>query len=106
MDSARYGSIRTLLGNDVHAIGRFGTFTMNKLVIYKLNDWTVLYVNGKLVYQNHSLRDSDLAEYTPIESIDTVYVSDHLYPEEHFDVGFPDTLDKVEEFLRVPSQTE
>lgn len=43
---------------------------MNKLSILNVDDWLVLYVNGKSEYQGHSIAISELSRYTPIESIE------------------------------------
>lgn len=64
----------------------------NDIVIYSVDDWECLYVNGEAKAQGHRIRIYDIAQYCPIERItereanpnlDT-YVSDYG--------RFPDTL--------------
>ena len=52
---------------------------MNKIVIINDydGDYCSLFVNGEMVYDNHSIETRDLAKYTPIESITEINVEDY-----------------------------
>lgn len=52
---------------------------MNKIVIINdyEGDYSSLFVNGELVYDNHSIEVRDLVRYTPIESITEINVEDY-----------------------------
>lgn len=49
---------------------------MNILQIINADDWQMLFVNGVLAQQNHSLTPRDLNKFTPIGDIDVICAED------------------------------
>lgn len=60
---------------------------MKKIDIIKSDDWTALYLDGVLVYENHSLSAVDLLEYLGVD-----YTSEWL---EYPDAGLPKNLEDL-----------
>ena len=49
--------------------------SMNKILVYRTDDWAALFVNGKMVAQDHDFNVGDLKSYVPIESIVVEWMS-------------------------------
>ena len=74
---------------------------MNNLLIIRVGDWAVLYVNGKEKLQGHDIDLTDVADYCPIESISVEWADGtelSNYVEEHFE--FPETFEETINLLK------
>lgn len=68
---------------------------MNEIVIYMINDWAVLYVNGKEANQDHTIDVYQLIRYCPIKSIKVIQASESLNKYVVKFDGFPSTLEEA-----------
>ncbi len=67
---------------------------LNKVVVYRADDWECLYVNGRSEYQGHSIIMSHLKTQCPIKSIEIRWVGENLDAHVLEGGGFPDTLEE------------
>lgn len=65
---------------------------MNKIVVYQVDDWTCLYVNGVDQMQNHSIDIDHLESHCPIESIEVIWADADLEEWVMENGYFPTTL--------------
>jgi hypothetical protein len=68
---------------------------MNKIVILFVDDWAVVYLNGKSVYQTHTITPSHLESLCPIESMEIKEADEKLYEMVKFWGEFPPTLEEA-----------
>lgn len=69
-----------------------------QIFIARVDDWEALYIDGKCVYQHHSIEIHDLKEYIPNLSSDFY---DDLQERVEGECGFPDTLEELESWINV-----
>lgn len=65
---------------------------MNKIVVLFVDDWSGLYVNGELKYEDHSIDINQLSGYVPIESIEKREADNEIYNYVEENRGFPETI--------------
>ena len=69
---------------------------MNTLFVFRVDDWSALYVNGEVQCQGHEIEIRDIQDYCPIKKIEVVWAERNL-DEYVTEVGFfPKTLEECQ----------
>lgn len=72
---------------------------MKDITFVKSDGWIVLYVDGKKIYSNHKINDTDLLSLLGID-YKRHYIASDKVKEYNWEGEFPDDLDEVEKKIQ------